>query len=32
VDAFIEELKKFNIPVDLVGEERYALCDTGIPR
>jgi hypothetical protein len=32
VDAFIEELKKFNIPVGLVGEERYALCDTGIPR
>ena len=32
VDAFIEELKSLNIPVSLVGEERYALCDTKIPQ
>lgn len=32
VDAFIEQLKNFNIPVSLVGEERYTLCDTKIPQ
>ena len=32
VDAFIEQLKDFNIPVSLVGEERYTLCDTKIPQ
>ena len=31
VDAFMEQLKLLNIPVTLVGEERYALCDTVIP-
>jgi hypothetical protein len=31
VDAFIEELRRFNIPVSLVGEERYSLCNTKIP-
>ena len=31
VDAFMEQLKKCNIPVSLVGEERYTLCDTKIP-
>ena len=30
VDAFIQELKNFNIPVSLVGEERYNLCDTKV--
>ena len=30
VDAFIEQLNKFNIPASLVGEERYTLCDTKI--
>ncbi len=32
IDAFIGELKKINIPVSLVSEERYALCDTKIPQ
>ena len=32
VEAFIEQLKKFNIPVNLVGEERYTLCNTKIPQ
>ena len=32
VDAFIEQLENFNIPVSLVGEERYTLCDTKIPQ
>ncbi len=30
VDAFIQQLKNFNIPVSLVGEERYTLCDTKV--
>ena len=30
-DAFLEQLKLANIPVRLVGEERYTLCDTAIP-
>lgn len=30
VDAFIQQLNDFNIPVSLVGEERYTLCDTQI--
>ena len=30
VDAFIEQLNKFNIPASRVGEERYTLCDTKI--
>ena len=32
VDEFIQQLKKFNIPVSLVGEERYTLCNTKIPQ
>ena len=32
VDAFIEQLKDFNIPVSLVGEQRYDLCNTKIPQ
>ena len=30
VNAFVEQLKKFDIPVSMVGEERYTLCDTKI--
>lgn len=32
VAAFMEQLTNFNIPVSLVGEERYTLCDTKIPQ
>ena len=32
VDAFIEQLKGYDIPVRLTGEERYTLCDTRIPQ
>jgi hypothetical protein len=32
VDAFMEQIKKLGIPVSLVGEERYTLCDTRIPQ
>lgn len=32
VDAFIEQMKKFDIPISLVGEERYTLCKTKIPQ
>ena len=32
VDAFVEQLENFDIPVSLVGEERYTLCDTKIPQ
>ena len=32
VDAFIAQLKEFHIPVSLVGEERYTLCNTKIPQ
>ena len=31
VDAFMEQLRLANIPVKLIGEERYTLCDTVIP-
>ena len=31
VDAFIEQLRLANIPVTLIGEERYTLADTVIP-
>ena len=31
VDAFMEQLKLADIPVSLIGEERYTLCDTVIP-
>jgi hypothetical protein len=30
VNAFVEQLQKFDIPVSMVGEERYTLCDTQI--
>ena len=32
VEAFTKQLENFNIPVSLVGEERYTLCDTKIPQ
>jgi hypothetical protein len=32
LDSFIEQLCGFGIPVRLVGEERYTLCDTKIPQ
>ena len=32
VDAFVEQLENFGIPVSFVGEERYTLCDTKIPQ
>jgi hypothetical protein len=32
VDAFMAQLRSFDIPVSLVGEERYTLCDTKIPQ
>ena len=31
LNAFMDQLKLANIPVTLVGEERYTLCDTVIP-
>lgn len=31
VDAFAEQLRLMDIPVRLIGEERYTLCDTVIP-
>lgn len=31
VDAFVEQIRAFDIPVEVVGEERYALCDTVLP-
>ena len=31
VDAFMEQLTLMDIPVTLIGEERYTLCDTVIP-
>jgi hypothetical protein len=30
VNAFMEEIRALGIPVCLVGEERYALCDTAL--
>jgi hypothetical protein len=30
LNAFIEEIRALNIPVSLIGEERYALCDTNL--
>ena len=30
LNAFIEEIRALDIPVSLVGEERYTLCDTAI--
>jgi hypothetical protein len=32
VNAFIEQLKSFNIPASIVGEERYTLCTSKIPQ
>ena len=31
VDALLAQLHALDIPADLVGEERYTLCDTQIP-
>jgi hypothetical protein len=31
VDAFIEQLQSFDIPVRMGRSERYTLCDTKIP-
>ena len=31
VDAFMEQIRRMDIPVSLVGEEGYTLCDTIIP-
>ena len=31
VNAFVEEIRALDIPVTLVGEERYAICNTVIP-
>ena len=31
VKAFVEELRGFDIPVSIVGEERYSLSDTRLP-
>ena len=31
VDALAEQLRGMDIPVSLVGEERYTLCDTVVP-
>ena len=30
LNAFIEEIRALSIPVSLVGEERYKLCETGL--
>jgi hypothetical protein len=30
LNAFIEEIRALDIPVSLIGEERYALCDTNL--
>lgn len=32
VDAFIQQIQAFQIPIRLVGEERYTLCNTKIPQ
>ena len=32
LNAFIEELRALDIPVRLVGEERYTLCNTNLDR
>jgi hypothetical protein len=32
VNAFAEQLRRFGIPVSIIGGERYTLCDTVIPR
>ena len=32
VDAFVEELLAFGIPVRRSGEERFALCETRLPQ
>ena len=31
LNAFMEEIRSLGIPVSLVGEERYRLCDTHLP-
>jgi hypothetical protein len=30
LNAFMEEILALGIPVNLVGEERYKLCDTAL--
>ena len=30
LNAFIEEFRAFDIPVSIVGEERYTLCNTNL--
>jgi hypothetical protein len=32
VNGFMEQIEKLNIPISLVGEERYTLCNTKIPQ
>ena len=32
VDAFMQELGRLGVPVRLVGQERYGLCETQIPQ
>ena len=32
LNAFIEEIRSLDIPVSLVGEEEYALCDTDLTK
>ena len=31
VDAFVEQIRSFDIPAEIVGEEQYTVCDTKIP-
>jgi hypothetical protein len=31
VNAFAEQLRAFGIPVNIIGETRYTLCDTTLP-
>ena len=30
LNAFMEEIRALDIPVSLIGEERYTLCDTNL--
>lgn len=32
LNAFVEQLRSLNIPTSIVGEQRYSLCDTKLPR
>ena len=31
VNAFVDQLRTFGIPVSVIGETRYTLCDTTLP-